>query len=417
MNTSLSQYLVANELVGYQEKSVLRESMIIIFENALSKPNFKADQLNDLGLSKIIKKQTGLTVEFLSNGLPDVDLGVSIPPVSRNQVLRQDIMRETGEYIKFEMIKKAVNDLNATINLKTGKVSGVFSAFHCPIFIGDGYFSERPPFTAAEISAMVLHELGHIFYYCLFLIESVRVNLVLSALNRSNFYDCDRTKKIKFMDEIEKGADIKIRDKESLATASKEVVHSVLIVSTMERIRSETRASMFDERAFEFLADHFATMHGAGSDLATSISKLNRLYDRLVEYKRDQRLSNILSITSELVSSFVSLIFFAWIGINTVNTDNRYDPPLRRLSKIKEQLVSQLRKRNSSSAMKKALIADIEIIEELMESDRETVKFGEFFYYSVIPWIRKGKKVAELQHDYEALAFNPLYKTSAQLTA
>ncbi len=435
----MNNLLIANELISYQKDTVLFNAMTPLINDFQKTKNFTTKQIKRTNLSTLILKYTGLDIEFDDFGHQDHASFVFIPDTNRNSVLYDDIRQEYFKNMDFNVLADKNKELNGSVNLKTSKVSGVFSKFKTTIGIGNGFWkkSEIIIFTPEEVAAIILHEIGHVFTSFLFLVESIKTNMVLSSLNRETFFNCSKDKKIKMLKDLKNNTDIKLEDLETLAISDEQIVYSVLISNAMTSPRSDLKTPTYDERTCEFVADQFATMHGAGVYLVSGLQKIMNRYN-VVYDKRTPLLRRVhVYFTSLFTYHQSSVMLFASMGVKAIFfmlkfilsfagfliyvviptiTPNLYDPPLIRFNKIKEQYVNALRDRSLTKPDKQRLIKDIEMIDECIKFTGQYPSINNFIYNVLVPWGRKAQSVAKLQNDYESLAYNPFYTASAKMS-
>ena len=436
----MSSTVVSNELIAYQKGTPLFNAMVELIDGFQNTPNFTTKQIKYSPMSDLIMKYTGLNIDFDDYLKQDHDAFVTIPDINKNSVLWNDIAPVVFKNMDFKALSSKYDELNGSVNLKTSKVSGIFSKFKTTIGLGNGFWKKNELIVVSpqEVAAVILHELGHVFTSYLFLLEAVKTNIVLSSLNRENFFNCPKDKKIKLLKELEETMDIRVDDKETLAVCEDKIVYSVLISNAITTRRSELKTPTYDERTMEFVCDQFAAMHGAGAYLVTGLQKIlvkyGVLYDRkmsvvkitllycatLYSYSFGTlviiRRVGIARYLAGMLSFILSIAGFITIAILPLITPNLYDPPLIRFNKIKEQYVNALRDRSLSNSDKQRLIKDIETIDDCIKFTGQYPDIFKFIYNVLMPWGRRAQTVAKLQNDYESLAYNPFYVASAKLS-
>ena len=436
----MNNLLIANELIAYQKGTPLFNAMVELIDGFQKTVGYTSKQIKYSPMPDLIMKHTGLNIDFNDYDKQDHNAFVHLPDIHRNNVIFTDIKQEFFKNMDFKALCSTYDALNGTINLKTSKVSGIFSKFKTTIGIGNGFWkrNELIVFTPQEVAAIILHELGHVFTSYLFLLETVKTNMVLSSLNRENFFNCPKDKKINLLKDIELNMDIRIDDKETLSMCDDKLVYNVLISNAITTPRSDLKTPTYDERTIEFVSDQFATQHGAGIHLVTGLQKIMTKYRKVYDKKMP-----VLKIVFLFFSSLYSYNYFTlytiqkfglkryilgglasiitWAGLITIAIlpllrDNVYDPPLVRFNKIKEQYINALRDRSLSKSDKQRLISDVESIDECIKFTGQFFDISKFIYEVLIPWGRRTQSVAKLQHDYESLAYNPFYTASAKMS-
>lgn len=418
--------MVSNELVAYQEGSVLFNSIVEIFKASKGQPKFKTKELNKTPLPEIIKKHTGISVNFNTDYSNDYNAYVIVPDLSLNNVLYDDFLREFLDNNDYEELKRANKKLEGTVNPKTSKVSGIFSEIVSDITLGDRFWNKEGIITPEETAAILLHEIGHVFSYYFFLLKTVKTNIVLNALNRPEYFNSSKDKKIIFLEEIEKDMDFKITDKEQLTACNQETTNIVIISESIRAERSELKTDLYDQRTYEFLSDQFSMAHGAGIHLATGLAKIMKLYGATTDSKFIYVTKSLIGLIRFILfhllgykTGKISTIILFWIALifsNTVPQRELYDSPLVRLRKIKEQLMGILKDRNLDRDFKMQTISDIETIDFLTKRYMESPDITDILMKKLLPWARKRESISKLQHDYESLAYNDFYKLSAKMS-
>ena len=436
----MTNLLVSNELIAYQKGTPLFTAMVELIDGFQKTPHFTTKQIKYSPMSDLIMKYTGLNIDFDDYLRQDHNAFVVIPDINKNNVLWNDISPVIFKNMDFKALCSKHDELNGSVNLKTSKVSGIFSKFKATIGLGNGFWkkNELIVITPQEVAAVILHELGHVFTSYLFLLEAVKTNIVLSSLNRENFFNCSKDKKIKLLKELEQTMDIRVDDKETLAVCEDKLVYSVLISNTITTRRSDLKTPTYDERTMEFVSDQFAAMHGAGIHLVAGLQKIlvkyGVLYDRKMSVVKITLLYyatmysyfsgtlqiigkvDVIKYIAGMFSFIVSFAGFLTIAILPLIKPDLYDPPLVRFNKIKEQYVNALRDRSLSNSDKQQLIKDIETIEDCIKFTGRYPDIFKFIYNVLVPWGRRQQSVAKLQNDYESLAYNPFYVASAKLS-
>lgn len=418
--------MVSNELVAYQEGSVLFNSIVEIFKASQGQPKFKTKELNKTPLPEIIKKHTGISVSFNTDHSNDYNAYVIVPDLSLNNVLYDKFLREYLENANYEELKRANKKLEGTVNPKISKVSGIFSEIVSDITLGDMFWNEKSIITPEETAAILLHEIGHVFSYYFFLLNTVKTNIVLNALNRPEYFNSSKDKKIKLLKEIEKDMDFKISDKDQLTTCNQETTNIVIISESIRADRSKLKTDLYDPRTYEFLSDQFSMAHGAGIHLATGLAKIMKLYGATTDNKFIYVTKLLVQLTRFILIQLlgyktgkISIILFYWISVvltGAMSVSELYDSPLVRLRKIKEQLVGVLKDRKIDRDVKIKTVNDIETIDFLIERYTEIPNLENILVKKLLPWTRKRESISKLQHDYESLAYNDFYKLSAKMS-
>lgn len=438
MTHSLSELMVANEFIAAQKDDALKRSLMEVIGNLRTKRKVTAATLTNSPLSEIVKKRTGMNIKFRVDRMQPYSAYINFIIVRLDSVLidYSDVpdwyMQEFSSEV-YSDLKKKNSDLTGGIDIKNSRVSGIFSEFEAQLYLGEDYYKNDSMFTTGEAAAVVLHELGHQFCNLMYSMEVVRTNMVLSSLNRFGYFNSDKNKKVEILANLEDVTGLEFDDKEAIAVSNDTLTYTILIKDIFKEPRSELKSCVMDNRTFEFISDQFATMHGAGGDLASALNKLDRLAgDVISSDKNTYILANLISILSTLIGPILfstiiggtltivtggigTLMFLTLYGLLSTFSIELYDSPLTRSRKIKEQLNSMLRERGLSKERKISILEDIDRIDRINKVVRENPLFLKFLMNSFLPWLRKKQKVAKLQHDYETIVNNELFAKAARL--
>lgn len=175
-------------------------------------------------------------------------------------------------------INKNGGDNTGWVDIAKAKVGGMFSHITCQMSIGTGLF--KGTFTAGEVAAILLHEIGHIFTYFDMLGTVMTVNtIVKDGLARVLNEKDSKVKVLKFerfKNELEKKIKQKIQvDPAEMIDFSDDKVMTIFFGQYVSGFISDQLTHYMDFSASEREADLFAARCGAGPDLAAAIGKLN----------------------------------------------------------------------------------------------------------------------------------------------
>ena len=432
MNAFLNE-IVSNEFISHQRGYRLKNQMVAIIEPYMGLKGNTFEIFNKTPLPKIIKNFTGLNINFSDTEDSDPDGAYTLPPAIKtdNIFIRDKVFagysdEELKGYLNnsFDKLKGLNVKMSGLVNPHTSKVSGVFSELLCVIAMGKDYLSKKI-YTTEEVVAIILHEMGHLFCYYMYIADVTRTNIVLSVLNRSGYFQSDKNIKVKILEKLEKDLDYEIPEKEQMTTMDENGTYMVVIAQHLRKNRSELNTPLYDERTFEFLSDQFSTMHGAGAALVTGLHKTYKKYGVVVKKDHYNIMSSVnrfvvlLVKYSGVLGPFTLLAWFNMLGgFSSLKTSpDLYDDSMTRHRKVKEQLIGKLKQRNLSKIEKSTILNDIETIDIILRTYQEAKDPLELaFYKSIMSWYRKKESVAKLNHDYESLVYNPFFHQSAKLS-
>lgn len=404
---------------------------------AAEKLYYQSNEVKEL--SEVIKKHTGITFEFEdSSG----GLAVYVPRLDQTIFDRDVVLNYKKSMIdEFELhydLKRVLNALgkdviNGTVDLKSSKVTGVFADIKCKMFLPRAYIYWRAA-SNEELAATILHEIGHVFTSFEYLTRSASTNQALAIMLRV------MDQSIGFEDRrivFSKAKVILKLDDEAYSLIEKEpdpkTVAMVVISNAVKRSKSELGKSVYDLTSCEYLADQFATRHGAGKHLVTFMDKMG-VYDNsksTVDYfgaiwGRVFGLSLLIAIPlgsiAALTASFAIIsVIWTTIGLSSVNTQrdlsDEYDNDYSRFSRIKHQMVQRLKESGVSADEKKMLITHIEEIDPIIKKNLSdtNVKLRNKIAMFFSSEHKRDFEYMKLQKDLELIGNNDLYVMSEKL--
>lgn len=361
-------------------------------------------------ISKIIANHTGINA-IISIGL--YDPCVEIPHLDKNHPLVTAIMRNhVSSSDGLQLIAKAEGAVRGSVNLKTGKVSGVFSELQARIHLPRTMF-ENKRFDADEIAAITMHEVGHLFTYFEYISRTVTTNQVLAGVSKgldgSGTVE-ERQAVLTSAKEVLKLKDLDV--KELAKSNNKKVAEVVIITNVARQTESELGSNLYDNNSWEMLADQFAARYGAYRALTTALAKY---------YKGAWNIS-FRSLPSFLfMEAFKLAMLFMLPGLGILfmamdgSGDGTYDRPGARLTRVRNQIVENLKDKNLSKDDHSRLMADLSAIDDVLAGVNDRRQLVGLIWDSLIPAARRAYRQEKQQQELEALVANDLFIKAAEL--
>jgi hypothetical protein len=420
---------IALEMIEFQDSS-FHEQLSGLFEDLK-----KVGQRNMAGsdpavaIEKAIFDRTGIQIEFTM----EEGGAYCMPPIlDKNSPLLSNVWREYFQHTTaLKMIKKAEDGLiRGTIDLVHSKVTGAFSEVKCILnmprsWVG-GRFGGRE-FTGRELSAITLHEVGHLFTGFEYLLHSVTTNQVLAGVARGLEESHDPNERMVILTTAANALKIDPEELKKLADGNGGMFATVKILQEVAKMApSEIGTSIYDQNNWEQLADQFAARHGAQRDLITSLDLVHRAYGDISVRSNGMFIAmEILKVLMALGSVVLAVIapaaaivpFFVWMGLLLFDNPGHesYDRPGVRLSRIRDQLVAQLKDRDLSKELVDRIKGDLVVVDRLLLTvkDRFTLISAVFNFLSSERRDRFAQE--KLARELEQLAANDLFVASAEL--
>ena len=361
-------------------------------------------------ISSVIKHHTGLNVI--------IDIGihqprVEIPMINKNNILINSVIRNhLDSSYGLKMINESKEVVRGSVNLMTGKVTGIFTEILSKIYLSKEMF-ENKKFTSEEIAAITLHEVGHLFTYYEYMTRMVTTNQVLSGLSKAMDNSSSVHERETVLLSVKKAMNLKDLDVEKLTKSKNNTVTEIVVITniTKETV-SELGSNIYDYSTWEYLADQYAARQGAGRPLATGLEKVfkghfNISFRSLPTYLAIEALKSLLLFISPQ---------FAIIMMSFDSDNQHYDTPEHRIKRIRDQVVENLKDKKLEADDIDRLNADLVVIDNVLENANDRRQWFGVLWDTVNPYERKGRDQELLQKELEDLAVNEFYVKSSQLT-
>ncbi|BDD79863.1 hypothetical protein [Burkholderia phage FLC9] len=420
---------LALEMIDFQDNS-FHEQLSGLFEE-LKKVGQRQMPESDAAknIAQAIFDRTGIQIEFTM----EEGGAYCMPPIlDKNNPLLSNVWREYFQHTTaLKMIKKAEDGLiRGTVNLVTSKVTGAFSEIKCVLNMPKSWVGGRfggSEFTPGELSAITLHEVGHLFTGFEYLIHSVTTNQVLAGVARGLEESHDPNERMVILTTAANALKIDAEELKKLADGNGGMMATVKILQEVAKMApSEIGTSVYDQNNWEQLADQFAARHGAQRDLITALDKVHRAFGDISVRSGGMFIAmEILKVIMMLGSVLLAIVapaaaivpFFVWMGLILFDSPGHesYDRPGVRLSRIRDQLVQQLKDRDISKELVERIKADLVVIDRLLLTvkDRFTLISAVFNFLSSERRDRFAQE--KLARELEQLVANDLFVKSAEL--
>jgi len=402
MNPSLESSI---QFQGVQFRNELTLAMEAIDQLPRNKVQ---DSEEEERVGRIIKEYTGLniTVAFGQHAP-----SIHVPDVNKNNILIQNWLRNYIDGVDgLAFLQKNDGIMRGTVDLARNKVSGVFSEFPAVLRMPlDMVGSKYGP---AKKAAIILHEVGHQFYFCAFMANAASTSQALSSMSKALDMSGTVEEREVVMLSVKKALKLSDLDEKALAKCTdRRVVETVVISAVARESKSQLGRSIYDSTSWEYLADQYATRCGAGRDLAEALDMI---------YKGSWNISfrslpaflfmEVLKITSLFMIPVLSVFMIAMDG-----NDARYDKPGARMIRIRSQIIENLKDRDLDKEDVVRLEEDIKVIDNLLKDVNDRRQFFEVVWDTISPTARKDRNYTQLQQELEQLGTNGLFLKAAQL--
>jgi hypothetical protein len=295
--------------------------------------------------------------------------------------------------------------------------------------ITSGCFSKQFDATIGEVTAIVLHEIGHA-YQAYSLLGGY---LYISYLLNEGVGIFLGTKPNKYKIEILSNAYWEKLDPDLAKTLMSDPTGESFrraVLTDMKRNPRNHLSTGFNpgsNKRSEQSADHFAVVNGFGREKAMVLAKIDKHYGA-GSYTRKRGAFIVAEVMKLFVvtTSVVAIPFFAitWPllmlyvtvtpGLFNLGADV-YDNPTERIQKIRRELIQQLKQQDLSTFERRSLTDDIDAIDIVLKGYndyRTTVEvLAQFFFSSS----RRGADLLRAEQQLERLMNNDIHLIAAKM--
>lgn len=386
--------------------------------NPETRKRFSTQDVVDAELSKIVKEEIGFNCTFYIKPTMSPNAGMFSALLDKNHPFFDEMTRNHRVYSTAGTVAISLlgEKARGSVDLRNSRVTGIFAEIPLDSYITYGLLADRS-ITNEEIAATILHELGHAFTHCYYLGHVVTSNLLISHAARRMVGEDDAGERVKILREAERYLGIEIPKVDTLAetppTDLQSKVETVLINAHRTRYRSITGTDLYDLRACEQMADHFAVMHGSGSKVITDLYKL---YKR---YGHNSMESLGMYLIGEITKATIGLAFLplTFLFIITANPCiDIYDRPLDRVKFVRKNMNDILKKRDLPKSEKEYLLKEIEIVKQVEAEMNSRVSWFQSLANVFSMNVRGYNRQVDNEKLLEDLVFNDLYAKSAELS-
>lgn len=338
---------------------------------------------------------------------------------------------------KQEAILKQAKDRTATFDKQTGKMGGLFAEYDHPVYMNFHDLIHVYNLTPGEITAVFLHEIGHIATACEYADRMETTNQVLADIAEHLLVKKSNPNLKYVYTELSK-IDNKVSqaEVEKLCTGNRVIAgyywYKFVVKSIGAHDGNQLSDEVYDKNSFEALADNFAARFGYAKELVDALTKLHETAASPERFKfwmyahQVMSASTFVATTVAIVSLItmgavvpgflLSFVFYAILNSSAENNKNHtYDRLKDRYLRIRDQYVAQLKSIHMDSDKTKTILENIDATDAII---KDTYKYDTMFNI-VGNWITPGssKTISSIEEQQlmERLAHNDLFTSSARL--
>ena len=387
-------------------------------------------------IPELIKSHTGLSVAL--DILDETNMAVRIPMVTKFGVFSPNISSAYQHLMPSsdgDHILKNRDSISGSVNLKTGRVSGDYCKIHNIIYIGNDFLVKNAEYTVAETTACLLHEIGHLFVYYEMLGRLTKTNYVMLEATKRMLTSNNSEQRLVILKNVEDITGTKIANKDKLVNKQLDELNCQVLIFNefVKNSEQELDINVYNARAFEQLADQFAVRCGYGLPLATGLEKISRghiatrnpvwhvFLTILVTVigvitftiaAQAALLNPIATVIFASKTTYSVMLFFLLLNNPLAVT---YDPPKKRIEKLKQQLNDGLKNPNLTRVEKQTYIESHIRLEGIIDKMYHNVTLLEFIAVELNPFMSTQVNQVKAQEMLEKLVNNDLFASAAKL--
>ncbi|YP_009213027.1 hypothetical protein AVU38_gp178 [Ralstonia phage RSL2] len=416
------------ESISFQNDRFHRE-MTAIIDEYRTKSDGNTRTEFEIAVAKCIKENTNINFEV---SVSDMPMMTEPPHLDKNSPLLEGYGWKDTTLSKRSLadIRKSQNkEVRAFMDLNAGWV--------------DGYLADLPPikmylnaamiygnkgllyklfdgreYTSPELSAIILHEVGHVWSFFEHLIRFRTTNQILITMVRELDGTTDHGKREIIIKEAGDMLSLTNIDAQDLGNKNNTTIYTVIISNLARNNRSQSGVEGYDINSFEALSDQFATRHGAGKDLVTGLDKMYKgtIYRRgwvgyfFMEFVKVCVLAlGIFEIAvGQVYGAYTTFVLLAGLLLADAHHD-WYDKAGRRFTRIRNDLVNELKEPGLTKEDSARIREDIDIIDKTNENFKDHTQLVGLVYDYLIPSGVNKRKQIEFQQQLEDMASNKLF--------
>ena len=423
---------VAMEAIGFQGPEVANKLAAYLTDIMQERTGKEADASKARkDMIKYLKDTTGMKLDItFDTDMAPCTLPFHINPdtILGHKTLKDFYVEESNATMK--RLKEVKN--RSHIDLDKGRVSGIFSEYETPIYMG--YYAIRSlRLTPREIAAILAHEVGHCLVAYEMAFRTVRTNQILAAASKAAAGG-DKGQYEYVLKTAEEVLDLKSGMFDEIKETKDQKTVMTVIMGKAERKTHDDSLmgnTTYDITTFEALADNYAARLGLGKELVTGLEKIYREFGA-AEFSSGARIAATMLDIYSVVSMIGAVIAMGsnpimgalYLGLNMLGLyarldgrdhNNVYDKLTIRFKRVKEQIIQYLKDKSLPAADVKRSLESVAHIEKTIAQISEYKGFLPAIFNMVDPASRAVNSARDIQQNLEAMVANDMYLKAAAL--
>jgi len=471
----LSTEMIASQpndwLVPALEKefeAIIREVKVIGYTDSNKYFKDKTIKNHYKRIDQLVLKRTGLPVV---HGASETPYGIfTAPPKDVYHILKTNaitaynntvkMLKQNGssgkkleEVIDFEQdiktvveatvksmseLSKKLNADGVLIDLEKATISGLPKDYKVAVATNIGTLVHKLNLNAREITALLLHEVGHAFTHIEYSYRKLHVDSVLLDTLHENLLVKNKSKK----------ATLKLIYEDVLDGNPKDIENDNLVIAAVKTLNKYTASTAFhNDSAYsltdsEALADQFATRFGLGDEIVIVLDKWTKVLGGYPDYE----MFKLGLFVMETLTTLYVTITFAAITLITIGSPvaagimgaiifgafkyldgkgkvfaykvSTYDEDYVRYKRIRNDIVRQLRTNSFDKAVTKEMLSSLDTIDTILKEVPKwnyDKSFSEKIYEIFNPYVINYGTYKQIEQLMENLSENNLHALSLKI--
>lgn len=361
--------------------------------------------------------------------------GAIMPYYANNQhILAANWIREwLDDEVSFNKIRKDIANKTGTIDLKKAKLGGIFSVYVHQCWLDVYGMLLDFKLSAAQIAAILLHEIGHAFTFYEYADRLTRTNQVMLDVTEHLFSKKEKDPEYVYA-EVKKIKDITKEEAEVLVSGNRIIAGVKLSRIYVETVGSAMANDKYNDTASEQLADMFASRFGMGRELIQALECIYKAYGGAFDHKKgvgrffmylftflaEMALPAFIfmycfpvSIPLGVALGSLILVLLVYNSGDAVR-DMTYDDLKQRYVRIRQEYISAVKDKDLDISTLKSHIDRLDVVDKIIADMKPFKGFLNIVSNVVFSVNRDAKADIELQQLIENLAHNDLFLMSAK---
>lgn len=377
-------------------------------------------------METLILRRLGLKVNLITNKY----LAAVFPFYSnKNHIFLDAMIRGQLSLPDQNKAIKNFESNEGSVNLKSAKVSGIFSEYEHPVFVNFRQLIEMK-FENYEITAIILHELGHAFSACYYSDRTDRTNQVLANVHRViTGTRTDKDLEYVYREISKLTENVKKEEIDTIMNGTRVVAGATWFKLMIRVVRSQMSDDKYNDSSFEEMADSFAGRFGYGKALALSLDRLhgedyNKNHSSLALcYVMDFAcIAGMVGMVlgGIAMGAFMPFIFGVYMSLSYVALsgedaiDYTYDDLKNRHKRIRNNIVEQLKDSDLDPKLVKTILENVYAVDAAIETTYQYRNLGTKINNLIFKNSRASFNSIDSQQLMEALSANDLFVKSAE---